>query len=71
MRLLVVVDEYSREALMVRARRSFRGTDVIDALTELFRLHGAPKHHRSDNGPEFITKAVRDFPKRMKVGMVG
>ncbi len=36
-------------------------TEVIDALTDLFILRGVPAYIRSDNGPEFITQAVRDW----------
>ncbi len=33
--------------------------DVIDVLSDLFILRGVPGHVRSDNGPEFVAKAVR------------
>jgi putative transposase len=38
-----------------------KSTDVIDVLSDLFILRGVPDHIRSDNGPEFVAKAVRDW----------
>ena len=59
-RTLNIIDEYTREALMIRVDRKLNSTDVVDALTDLFILRGAPEYIRSDNGPEFIAKKVRD-----------
>ena len=58
-RVLNVVDEYTREALAMRVDRKLNSTDVIDVLTDLFILRGPPSYVRSDNGPEFVAKAVR------------
>ena len=60
-RTLNILDEFSRECLMIRVRRKLNSTDVIDALTDLFILRGVPAFIRSDNGPEFIAVAVRDW----------
>jgi len=60
-RTLNIIDEYTREALMIRVDRKLNSTDVVDALTDLFILRGAPEYIRSDNGPEFIAKKVRDW----------
>ena len=60
-RTLNIIDEYTREALMIRVDRKLNSTDVVDALTGLFILRGAPEYIRSDNGPEFIAKKVRDW----------
>ena len=60
-RMLNVIDEFTRECLVIRAARKLRSTDVIDVLTDLFIQRGAPGHIRSDNGPEFIAKAVRQW----------
>jgi putative transposase len=60
-RMLNVIDEFSRECLAIRVDRRLRSTDVIDVLTDLFILRGVPDHIRSDNGPEFIAKAVREW----------
>lgn len=48
-RMLTVIDEYTKECLAIRAARRFRSDDVIHTLTELFVLNGAPEHIRSDN----------------------
>ena len=45
----------------IRVKRKLNSTDVIDALTDLFILRGPPAYVRSDNGPEFIAQAVRDW----------
>jgi putative transposase len=61
LRMLNVIDEFTRECLVIRIDRKLRSTDVIDVLTDLFILRGAPGHIRSDNGPEFIARAVREW----------
>jgi len=60
-RMLNVIDEFTRECLAIRVDRKLRSTDVIDVLSDLFILRGVPGHIRSDNGPEFIAKALRDW----------
>ncbi|SFA39739.1 Transposase InsO and inactivated derivatives [Paracoccus halophilus] len=60
-RTLNIPDEHSRECLTIRVRRRLNSTDVIDALSDLFILRGVPAFIRSDNGPEFIAQAVRDW----------
>ena len=60
-RTLNIIDEFSRECLAIRVKRKLNSTDVIDALTDLFILRGAPRFIRSDNGPEFVALAVRDW----------
>ncbi|WP_108861535.1 IS3 family transposase [Ruegeria sp. Alg231-54] len=60
-RTLNILDEHSRECLAIRVKRKLNSVDVIDALTDLFILRGAPRFIRSDNGPEFIAQAVRDW----------
>jgi putative transposase len=64
---LSVVDEYTRECLALEARRSFRSVDVIDVLRELVLTRGTPRHIRSDNGPEFIARAIRSWLEDAKV----
>ena len=58
LRLLAVIDEYTRECLAIEVARSFTSQDVIGVLQYLFAVRGAPQHIRSDNGPEFVSKAV-------------
>ena len=60
-RMLNVIDEFTRECLAIRIARKLNGTDVIDTLSDLFILRGVPGHVRSDNGPEFIAKAVQTW----------
>ena len=60
-RTLNILDEFSRECLTIRVKRKLNSTDVIDALTDMFILRGPPAYVRSDNGPEFIAQAVRDW----------
>ncbi len=60
-RTLNVVDEFTHECLAIRVARKLKTTDVIDALSDLFILRGMPEHIRSDNGPEFIAKAVQTW----------
>jgi putative transposase len=60
-RMLNVIDEFTRECLAIRVARKLKADDVIDVLSDLFILHGTPAHIRSDNGPEFVAKAVRNW----------
>jgi transposase InsO family protein len=60
-RMLNVIDEYTRECLAIRVDRRLKSTDVIDVLSDLFILRGVPGHVRSDDGPEFIARAVREW----------
>jgi transposase InsO family protein len=64
---LSVVDEYTRECLALEVRRSFASGDVIDVLRELSLIRGAPLHVRSDNGPEFIARAIRSWLESARV----
>ncbi len=60
-RMLNVIDEFTRECLAIRVARKLKTTDVIDVLSDLFIMRGVPGHIRSDNGPEFVAKAVREW----------
>jgi transposase InsO family protein len=55
-----LIDEFTRECLALDVRRHFRAEDVKALLAEIIRWRGAPEHVRSDNGPEFIAKAIRE-----------
>lgn len=55
---LTVVDEWTREALAIDVAGSIRSGRVIEVLSRLVSLHGAPRYIRSDNGPEFVSAAV-------------
>ena len=59
--MLNVVDEFTHECLAIRIDRKLKAIDVIDLLSDLFILRGIPGHIRSDNGPEFVAMAVREW----------
>lgn len=60
-RMLNIIDEFTRECLTIRIGRKLKAVDVIDTLSDPFILRGVPGHIRSDNGPEFVARAVRDW----------
>ncbi len=60
-RMLNVIDEFTHECLAIRVDRKLKAIDVIDLLSDLFILRGVPGHIRSDNGPEFVAKAVQSW----------
>jgi transposase InsO family protein len=60
-RMLNIIDEFTHECLAIRVARRLRSIDVIDVLSDLFILRGIPAHIRSDNGPEFVARAVQDW----------
>ena len=61
LKLLTVVDESTRECLAIEVGARINSRAVIDVLTSLMRLHGRPEYLRSDNGPEFVSKAVKQW----------
>jgi putative transposase len=67
MKLLTVVDEYTRECLAIAVRRRLTSRDVQEVLSELFLLRGCPMYLRSDNGPEFIATALRAWYRVLAV----
>lgn len=58
LKCLTVIDEYTRECLAIDVAGSIRSARVIELLGKLVTVHGAPKYLRSDNGPEFVSRAV-------------
>lgn len=58
LKCLTVVDEYTRECLAIDVAGSIRSGRVIDVLSRLITTHGAPRYLRSDNGPEFVSRAI-------------
>ena len=67
LKLLAVIDEYTRESLAIEVGRSFTSQDVIGVLQYLFAVRGTPQHIRSDNGPEFVARAVRRWLQQAEV----
>ncbi len=66
-KILTVLDEYSRECLAIVVERRLQSDDVLGCLAELFIQHGPPEHIRSDNGPEFTAKVVRHWLQQLGV----
>ncbi len=67
LKLLAVIDEYTRECLAVEVGRRFTARDVKLTLQYLFALRGAPEHVRSDNGSEFVAKGIQRWLNRASV----
>jgi putative transposase len=58
LKCLTVIDEWTRECLAIDVAGSLRARRVVDVLARLVSVHGAPAHLRSDNGPEFVSRAL-------------
>lgn len=67
LRLLTMIDEYTRECLALVVGRRLTSENVLDQLTELFLTRGIPEHIRSDNGSEFTAAVVREWLARLGV----
>jgi len=67
LRLLTVVDEFTRECLAIDVARRLNSDDVLERLAWLFVTRGVPEHIRSDNGAEFAATAVRQWLGRVGV----
>ena len=61
--MLTVIDEFTRRCLAIVVARKLRSDDVLHCLTDLFVAHGPPEHIRSDNGPEFVARNVRELAR--------
>ena len=57
--MLTILDEHTRECHVLRADRALRAADVLEWLRGAIEQHGAPEYLRSENGPEFVAKAVQ------------
>lgn len=69
-RILNVLDEYTRECHAARVEKSIPAAKVIETLSWLFLTRGAPEYIRSDNGPEFVAKAVKEWLARSGCGTI-
>jgi len=67
LKLLTIVEEYSRECLAIVVARGLRSIDVLETLAALFVTHGVPAHIRSDNGPEFTAELIRLWLEALQV----
>lgn len=70
LKMLVIVDEYTRENLSIFVNRNIKSLDVINVLRSLIKERGVPSYIRSDNGPEFIAKAIERWLKFYQVGTI-
>ena len=70
LKMLTVLDEYSRECLAIVVARRLQSDDVLQTLSELFVEHGPPANLRSDNGPEFTARVVRQWLGGLGVKML-
>ena len=69
-RFLNIVDEFTRLVLKIKVGRGIKSEDAIDTLAELFVIHGVPKRIRCDNGPEFISHAIKEWLARIGVSVL-
>ena len=67
LKLLPIVDEYTRECLEIEVSRSVTAEDVVGVLARLFVERGEPEYIRSDNGPEFIAEVVKQWLQKSGV----
>ncbi len=70
LRLLVLLDEYTRECLAIRVARRLGSLEVIETLAEVMLWRGIPEHIRSDNGPEFIAQELRKWLAKLGTGVL-
>lgn len=70
LRFLNIVDEFTREALATEVARSFSSKRVVEVFSRLAEEHGAPEYVRSDNGTEFVAKAMTEWRQNMGVGSI-
>ena len=67
LKMLTIVDEFTRECLAIVVARRMRSIDVLQVLADLFIERGAPAYIRSDNGPEFTAELIRKWLARVDV----
>ena len=68
LKMLTLIDEYSRQCLRIEVARKLKSKDVLDAVAEVIARRGAPAYLRSDNGPEFIAREVQEWLAELGVG---
>jgi len=67
-RMLTLIDEYTRECLAIRVARRLGRYEVIEALADVMLFRGIPENIRSDNGPEFVAKELRLWLAKLGTG---
>jgi transposase InsO family protein len=68
LKLLAVVDEFTRECLTLEVERRMEAQDVMGVLEALFAVRGTPRHLRSDNGPEFVSRRIQAWLAQRQTG---
>ena len=67
LRILTLIDEYTRECLTLKVARRLRSQNILERLGYLFIYRGLPGFIRSENGPEFTSKVVRSWLERLGI----
>ena len=67
LKCLTVVDEFTRECLAIDVGSSIRSERVIEVLSKLVSVRGVPRYLRSDNGPEFVSRAILGWLSEAKI----
>ena len=70
LKMLSLIDEYSRECLKIEVGRKLRSREVLNALAEVMAGRRVPKYLRSDNGPEFIAVEVQQWLGEVGIGTI-
>ena len=68
LKILSMIDEFTRECIALEVNRRFTGESLVYLLRDLFVARGVPEFIRSDNGPEFVSRSVREFLNFIEVG---
>jgi len=68
LRMLTLIDEYTRECLAIGVARRLGRYEVIEALADVMLFRGIPEHIRSDNGPEFVAVELRKWLAKLGTG---
>ena len=66
--MLTLLDEYRRECLAIRVERRMGSLEVIERLSDVMLWRGIPEHIRSDNGPEFVARKLRQWLGNLGTG---
>ena len=66
LRLMTLIDEYTRECLAIRVARRINSFGVLETMADVMLMRGVPEHIRSDNGAEMTAKVVRNWLSRLE-----
>jgi putative transposase len=67
LKMLTIIDEYTRYCVAIEVGARINSRQVIEVLTRVMSVHGAPEHLRSDHGPEFVAKAIKQWLRESAV----